>query len=140
MLYRAADRDFAALKYDRPHENLKFTSSLGYAVSTDGIHFKRLDQPIFTGEGPQENWGVEDPRISKIGDTYYMLYTGFGGRDWSDHRICMAKSKNLIEWERMGVVLDEPNKDAALLEKKVNGRYMLFHHECQISRWLFPVI
>ena len=127
MIYRASDRDFAALKHDRPRKDLKFTSSLGYAVSTDGVHFKRLDQPIFTGEGPQEDWGVEDPRISRIEDTYYMLYTGFGGRDWSDHRICMAKSKNLIGWERMGVVLDEPNKDAALFEKKVKGRYMLFH-------------
>lgn len=127
MLYRAADRDFEALKYDQPDPSLKFTSTMGYAVSTDGVSFKRLDQPVFSGSGSQEEWGVEDGRISKIDGTYYMLYTGFGGRDWEDHRICLATSKNLIEWTKHGVVLDEPNKDAALLEEKVNGRYMLFH-------------
>lgn len=127
MFYRAADRDFEVLKCDHPDTNLKFTSSIGYAVSTDGVNFKRLDQPIFTGVDAQEDWGVEDPRISKLGDTYYMLYTGFGGRDWTDHRICMASSKNLIQWKKHGVVLDEANKDAALLEEKINGRYMLFH-------------
>lgn len=127
LLYRAADRDFAALGKEKPEEDLKFTSTLGYAVSVDGVNFNRLTEPVFAGEGVQELWGVEDPRLSKIGDTYYLLYTGFGGRDWDNYRICMARSKNLIEWERMGVVLDEPNKDAALLESKVHGRYMLFH-------------
>ena len=127
MLYRATDRDFEALGREEPEETLKFTSSFGYAVSTDGVNFNRLRQPILVGEGSQERWGVEDPRISKIDDTYYLLYTGFGGVDWSNHRICMARSKNLIEWEKMGVVLDEPNKDAALLENRVDGRYMLFH-------------
>ena len=110
MFYRAADRDFEALKYDHPRKDLKFTSTIGYAVSTDGVHFNRLEQPVFYGESAQEDWGVEDPRISKIGDTYYMLYTAFGGRDWSDHRICMAASNNLIEWTKKGVVLDEANK------------------------------
>ena len=25
---------------------------------------------------PEEHWGIEDPRISKIGDDYYIVYTG----------------------------------------------------------------
>ena len=127
MIYRASDRDFAALKEESPEESLKFTSAFGYAVSSDGVNFNRLRQPIFVGEGDQERWGVEDPRITKIDDTYYMVYTGFGGGTWDNHRISLARSKNLLEWERMGVVLDEPNKDGALLPGKVAGRYMLFH-------------
>lgn len=127
MLYRASNRDFAALAFESPREDLKFVSSLGYAVSTDGVNFKRLDQPVFSGRGPQESWGVEDPRISKIDDVYYMVYTAFGGKNWDDHRISLARSKNLIAWERLGVILDEPNKDAALLDRKIGGRYVLFH-------------
>lgn len=127
MLYRSADRDFSVLDCQQPKESLKFTSSIGYAVSTDGVNFKRLDKPVFVGDVPQETWGCEDPRISKLGDTFYMLYTGFGGKTWQNHRISMASSSNLISWHRHGIVLDEPNKDAALLEEKVDGRFVLFH-------------
>ena len=56
MLYRAMDRPYGA-----PNE--RFVSSIGYAVSTDGLNFLRFDKPVFQREGPQEHWGVEDPRI-----------------------------------------------------------------------------
>ena len=105
----------------------KYINSLGYAVSTDGIHFNRLENPILSNDVPQELRGPEDPRIVKIGSTFYMMYTGYGGRFDGDYRISLATSQNLIQWERQGVMLDEPNKDASLLPEKVNGRYMLFH-------------
>lgn len=127
MLYRAADRDFSALLHPEPLEEYKFVSTLGYAVSEDGINFEREKEPVFVGEGEQEAWGVEDPRISKIGDTFYMIYTGFGGKRWDNHRISLATSEDLRTWERHGVLLDEPNKDGGLLEDKVDGKFMLFH-------------
>ncbi len=105
----------------------KYINSLGYAVSADGIHFNRLENPILGNDVPQELRGPEDPRIVKIGSTFYMMYTGYGGRFDGDYRISLATSQNLIHWERQGVMLDEPNKDASLLPEKVNGRYMMFH-------------
>ena len=56
-----------------------------------------------------------------------MMYTGYGGRFDDDYRICMASSRNLIDWKRHGVMLDEPNKDASLFPEKINGRYIMFH-------------
>ncbi|HEY8392256.1 MAG TPA: glycosidase [Capillibacterium sp.] len=126
LFYRAANHPFV-LTGEKPDPTNKFESVIGYAVSTDGLHFRRMDQPILVGETAQEDWGVEDPRISKIEDTYYMLYTGFGGRSWDDIRISLATSKNLLAWERRGILLDEPNKDAALFPEKINGRYVLLH-------------
>ncbi len=126
LFYRASDNVFM-LGGDKPDPADKFNSVIGCAVSTDGINFNRLIEPVFTGETPQENWGVEDPRITKIDDIYYMLYIGFGGKRWDDIRICLATSKNMIKWERQGVVLDEPNKDAALFPEKINGKYVLLH-------------
>lgn len=126
LLYRAANRPFKLIG-EKPDPAYKFESVIGYATSTDGLNFTRLDKPVFVGETAQENWGVEDPRISKLNDTYYMLYTGFGGRSWDDIRISLAVSKNLLTWERRGIVLDEPNKDAALFPEMINGRYVLLH-------------
>src|SRR6202021_615890 len=68
MLYRARDRNG--------------TSSLGYATSDDGVHFTRRPEPVLVSEAPYEKGGgVEDPRLQKIGYTYYLTYTGHNNED-----------------------------------------------------------
>lgn len=100
-------------------------SRLGFAVSTDGYHFARLDRPVFEPEAETETWGVEDPRLTKIDGNYHMLYTA-----WSPLgiQVAMASSRNLFTWKRHGIVLPGPdNKDAAIFPEKVGGRYVMFH-------------
>jgi len=64
------------------------TSVIGFASSGDGYKFdERPPEPIYT---PRENFeaklvpggnsGCEDPRLTRIGETIYMLYTAFNGR------------------------------------------------------------
>ena len=120
MIYRATD-------ITSNGKEGKYINSLGYAVSKDGIQFNRLEEPILTNDVPQELRGPEDPRIVKIDDIFYMLYTGYGGRFDGDYRICLASSQNLIDWQRHGVMLDEANKDAALFPEKIGGKYIMFH-------------
>jgi len=120
LVYRATDITSNGLEGE-------YINNLGYAVSIDGISFNRLEKPILKNDVPQELRGPEDPRIVKIGDIFYMMYTGFGGRFADDYRICLATSHNLIDWQRHGVMLDEPNKDAALFPEKINGRFAMFH-------------
>lgn len=105
----------------------KYINSFGFAVSSDGLHFNRLNQPILKNDVEQEARGPEDPRIVKVDDTYHMIYTGFGGRYPGDYRISYATSKNLISWTKHGIVLDEANKDASLFPEKINGEYLLLH-------------
>ena len=64
MLYRAAG-------HDKEH-----VIRLGKAVSDDGIHFKRCsDKPFFAPLPYEADAGcVEDPRLIKIGNCYYMTY------------------------------------------------------------------
>src|SRR4051812_41630100 len=88
MLYRAQDRNG--------------TSRLGYAESTDGVHFTRRPEPVLGPETDYEkDGGVEDPRLVKIGDTYYLTYTGYNKKD---AQLCLATSKDLFHWERKGVI------------------------------------
>ncbi len=120
LIYRATDTSSRG-------SEARYINSLGYAISEDGLHFKRMCEPILTNDTPQEARGPEDPRVVRLDGRFYMMYTGYGGRFDGDYRICLASSTNLITWQRHGVVLDEPNKDASLFPEKINGRYLMFH-------------
>jgi predicted GH43/DUF377 family glycosyl hydrolase len=104
-------------------------SWIGYACSEDGVDFERLDQPVLSpGEVPEESQGVEDPRVTRLGDAFYMLYTAY---DRTRTQIGMARSDDLRAWTRLGVAqgLDAfgNNKDAALFPETIGGRYCMFH-------------
>ena len=104
-------------------------SSIGYASSADGIHFERLPEPVLRpGVVPEESQGVEDPRVVKMGDTFYMTYTAY---DLAWAQIALATSQDLIHWQRHGVIIDHElfghNKDSALFPEKIHGRYCLMH-------------
>jgi len=120
LVYRATDIDASGRKGP-------FISRLGHAVSSDGFTFERFDTPLLTNKGEQELRGLEDPRVVKIEDTFYMMYTGYRGKTPGDYRICLASSTDLNNWKRHGIVLDEPNKDASLFPGKINGRFCMFH-------------
>jgi len=120
MLYRAQDR--------------AGTSRLGYAESDDGIHFRRRPQPVLSPETEYEkDGGVEDPRLVKFGRTFYLTYTGYNKKD---AQLCMARSKDLIHWKRMGVILPAYKgkwyqawtKSGAIVPEKINGKYWMYFH------------
>jgi predicted GH43/DUF377 family glycosyl hydrolase len=127
MLYRAQDRQGA--------------SSLGYATSQDGIHFTRRATPVMTGEAPYEKGGgVEDPRLQKIGDTYYLTYTGYNNVDGAaadkkDAQLCLATSTDLLHWQRRGIILPAYQgqwnvnwtKSGAIVPEKINGKYWMYY-------------
>ena len=118
MLYRAVGED-----------NI---SRLGYAVSSDGFNFSRFDKPVLEPERDFETYGCEDPRITKIGETFYVVYTGVGelgsvSRPWKV-RVCMVSTKDFFKWERYGVVIpDINNKDAAIFPERAKDKYLMLH-------------
>lgn len=113
MLYRA--------------QGLDYVSTIGYAVSQDGVHFNRLRMPILQPLGDEENRGVEDPRITYLPgeNRFIMAYTAY-----SDLGITpmFAESTNLINWARIGaLVRGEDNKDHVLFPKRIKKQYFSFH-------------
>jgi predicted GH43/DUF377 family glycosyl hydrolase len=77
-------------------------SSIGYAGSSDGEHFKRFDQPILFPEGEQEKRGLEDPRITKINSTYFITYAVYNGTKVT---LQSATSRNLRNWKKHGEMI-----------------------------------
>ena len=119
MLYRAQDA--------------KKTSRLGYAISNDGIHFTARPEPVLSPEAEYEkDGGVEDPRLVAIGGTYYLTYTGYNTKD---AQLCLATSKDLLQWDRKGVIMPAKQgrwnagwtKSGAILTQKINGKYWMYY-------------
>jgi predicted GH43/DUF377 family glycosyl hydrolase len=118
MLYRAQDKSGV--------------SRLGYAESSDGIHFTRFAEPVLSPEADYEkDGGVEDPRLVKFGDTNYLTYTGYNKHD---AQLCLATSKDLRHWQRQGVILPAYKgnwnvgwtKSGAIVPEKIDGKYWMY--------------
>jgi len=118
MLYRAQDSNG--------------TSRLGYATSADGVRFIRRPEPILSPETEYERGGgLEDPRLVKIDDTYYLTYTGYNK---TDAQLCLATSKDLVHWDRKGVILPAYKgrwnvgwtKAGAIVPEKIDGKYWMY--------------
>ncbi|MCU0481098.1 MAG: hypothetical protein MUE54_07785 [Anaerolineae bacterium] len=56
-------------------QGVDFISSIGYAVSVDGLVWNRLENPVLTPHNGREDYrGVEDPRITSLDGQFYMCY------------------------------------------------------------------
>jgi len=90
----------------------------------------RCDYPVLLPLGDRESKGIEDPRIVKIDEQYYLTYTAFDGFNALG---ALATSKDLKTFERHGVivpVLPFPEfKALAENTGKLNEKYSRFAHD-----------
>jgi predicted GH43/DUF377 family glycosyl hydrolase len=105
-------------------------SHLCAARSANGIDRWRIDpKPTLAAnpkEYPEEIWGIEDPRITYVPELeqYAVAYTSFarGGPG-----VSLALTKDFRSFERYGVIMSPEDKDAALLPRRIGGRWALIH-------------
>ena len=100
-------------------------SFFALARSTDGINFTIDEKPVMIpakeGQFAQyETKGIEDPRITIIDGTCYVVYTAVGD---CGSRIALAKTEDYINYERIAIISEPGNKDGILFPRKINGRY-----------------
>lgn len=105
-------------------------SRIGLAISSNGVDIdERRPEPLIdlVGEddyllGPN---GVEDPRITKIGDTYYIVYATTSLRG---DRIALATTKDFKTVEKHGLLMGHfEQRTAGLFPEKINGKFILMH-------------
>ena len=112
------------------------TSRIGLAVSDDGLHFKKYDQPVLY---PDNSWmskydypgGCEDPRIVETSKgNYVLLYTSWN-RDVA--RLSVATSADLLHWKKQGPAflkafngkfLNTWSKSGSVVTQKINGKFI----------------
>lgn len=117
-------------------------SRVGYASSKDGFTIdERLDYPIF-GPSPDSDLdcnGIEDPRITRIGDRIYMAYTAYGNNMGMVFPITGVQigitsisvddflNKKWNWSERIYPFYRVDNKNSFFFPEKVNGKYVMIH-------------
>lgn len=117
------------------------TSVFGYAESRNGFRIsKRSPEPVYVPRVSFEqkqapgNSGCEDPRLTRFGDTYYMLYTAVDAV--SPPRVALSTisvtdfSAGRFENFSLPILLSPPNiddKDACLFPEKIVGKYVILH-------------
>ncbi|MDH3752942.1 MAG: glycosidase [Acidimicrobiia bacterium] len=111
-------------------------SSLVVATSPNGVDGWEIDwdrhmQP--ERDTFSEHWGVEDPRITRVGDQYYIVYTGYGV---GGPMVCLAVTEDFVTFERRGVLQPPEDKDAALFPTTFDGRWALIHRPAPASSGL----
>jgi beta-1,2-mannobiose phosphorylase / 1,2-beta-oligomannan phosphorylase len=78
-------------------------SSIGYCRLDGPLTIaERWDKPFMVPEFGYESHGVEDPRIVKIDDIYYMTYTGYDG---TNARGALATSEDLMHFQKQGLIV-----------------------------------
>ncbi|MFC6177680.1 glycoside hydrolase family 130 protein [Companilactobacillus huachuanensis] len=100
-----------------------FLTSISYlriARSTDGINFVIDDEPFVYPHNEYETFGVEDPRCSKIDNTYYLNFSAV-----STHGVCveLISTEDFKSYKHISRIFNPDNKDVALFPEKINGKY-----------------
>lgn len=78
-------------------------STIGYCKLNGPLKIaERCIKPILSPEFDYESEGLEDPRIVKIDDVYYMTYTAYDG---TNARGALATSTDLIHFKKQGLLV-----------------------------------
>ncbi|WP_242146659.1 glycosidase [Sphingomonas sp. BAUL-RG-20F-R05-02] len=90
-------------------------------LSADGtevvdVHYNRAIVP----RASYQCYGVEDARISRVGDRYLMTTCSVSPER---HSTTLYTSDNALDWRLEGIVLDHQNKDMLIFEGQIVGKY-----------------
>lgn len=99
------------------------TSIIARADSKDGIHYDSRS-PLVLPDADFDKFGCEDPRVTKIGKTYYILYTALGGYPFSadNIKVAVALSTDLKTISEKHLVTPFNAKGMALFPDKINKK------------------
>jgi predicted GH43/DUF377 family glycosyl hydrolase len=102
-------------------------SSIGYARFDGPLDIaERAKKPVLSPKYKYDKQGMEDPRIVRIGDTYYMTYVAYDGKDTIT---AYATSRDLKKFKRKGIITPRMSYNVAgrlMHESEVKEKYFWF--------------
>lgn len=139
-IYDESEKDIEIIEFEKSNKNYDFSDSrviktpqgnfltsishLRVARSKDGINFTVDEKPSIEASNIYESYGIEDPRITQIGDTYYINYSAISYVGITTY---LVSTKDFVTFMRMGVILHPDNKDVEIFPEKINNKYYALH-------------
>jgi len=106
-------------------------SHLRLLCSDDGKTFYEPEgYPLLTGEGILQTFGIEDCRVTLLEGKYHLTFTAV-----SDNGVGVGL-RTTTDWKNFtshGMILPPHNKDCAIFEEKINGKYYALHRPSSVD-------
>ncbi|WP_300978731.1 pesticidal protein Cry7Aa [Flavobacterium sp.] len=109
-------------------------SSIGYAKLKSPFEVEeRKDMPLIFPQFEYEEHGVEDGRIVKINETFYLTYCAYDGVNAMG---ALATSTDLMHWEKQGIIVPQimfdEFKRLAETKGRINEKYLRYNSHDRI--------
>ena len=106
-------------------------STIGYCKLDGPMKVRERNiTPVIIPNSDYESHGVEDPRIVKIDDLYYLTYTAYDGANALG---ALATSKNLLHFDKKGIIVPKITYDEfsklAEAKGKINEKYLRYNEQ-----------
>lgn len=107
--------------------SFEYLTSLSYiriARSRDGRRFTIDDAPFIYPSGPLETFGIEDPRVTQIGDTYYIYFSAVSPVGIGE---ALVSTTDFVTTRHHGMIFGPDNKDVLIFPERIGGKYYALH-------------
>ncbi|MCM3291091.1 glycoside hydrolase family 130 protein [Paenibacillus sp. MER 180] len=105
-------------------EYLTSISYIRIARSKDGHNFIIDEAPFVYPSTELETFGIEDPRVTQIGDTYYIYFSAVSPVGIGES---MVSTKDFVNVTHHGMIFGPDNKDVLIFPEQINGKYYALH-------------
>lgn len=103
---------------------LTFVSHLRLARHTPEGRVEWIEGVRLEPSTAWEEYGVEDPRITRIEDRYWITYVAVSRQGVAT---ALASTSDFRQFERHGIIFAPENKDVVLFPEKVGGQFVALH-------------
>ena len=118
--------DFSDARVIRKGDEFYLTSISHFRVgkSKDGVNFDFSDGVCIFPKTEYEEYGIEDARITAIDGEFYITYTAVNR---NGTYVALMTTKDLVDFERKGVLFSRDDKDCVIFPEKIGGKYYAMH-------------
>lgn len=108
-------------------------------MSPDGTTVQKVSVlPDLLPMEPWEELGIEDPRITQIGDTYYVTYVAISRQ--MGIVTALMTTHDFQTFTRHGIIFTTENKDVVILPGGANDEFVAYHRPVSCSGVSAPSI
>src|ERR1043166_7554091 len=116
---------------------LMFISHLRVARSRDGRKIDSIERAMLQPGNPYEEFGVEDPRTTRMGNPYFLTYVAVSRHGPAT---ALASTEDFRSFRRHGIIFCTENKDVVLFPEKIGGHHHALHRPLGATPFSKPEI